>query len=188
MSQKAEGLQLAGPTLLYRRHMIWIYSIFELISADSSHSADVQCYDSSSYKRRDTSISRCTQTVGDNCVYAWGERGSVCECGAECAFIHTVNLLLNETLESETLYQTLRSLLKGSMKMKVGAGLKLRFDNRPICHSLKVPFMWLPCITGHYLPFQLVMTVNIKRQRGWWRCGIHESIHRNALPSLQCHI
>lgn len=116
------------------------------------------------------------------------ERECVRSCGTECALIHTVNLLLNETLESETLYQTLRSLLTGSMKTRVGAGLKLWFDNGPTCQSLNVLFIWLPCITRHYLPLQLVMTVNIKHQRGWWRYGIHESIHRNALPNLQCCI
>lgn len=110
------------------------------------------------------------------------------ECLRLCAMNHTVNLLLNETLESETLQQTLGSLLTGSVKTKDGARLKLRFDNRPTCQSLNALFRWLLCIAGHYLPPQLVMTVNIKHQRGWWQYGIHESIHRNALPNLQCRI
>lgn len=110
------------------------------------------------------------------------------KCAQPCAPIHTVNLLLNETLESERLQQTLGSLLTGSVKMKAGAGLKLRFDNRPTCQSLSALFRWLLCITGHYLPPQLVMTVNIKHQRGRWQYSIHESIHRNALPNLQCRI
>lgn len=136
------------------------------------------------------SVSGCTQTASISCAYACinGMRGSVYGRAAQCALFHTVNLLLNETLESETLYQTLRSLLTGSMKTKVGVGLKLRFNNGPACQSLNVLFIWLPCITGHYLPLQLVMTVNIKHQRGWWRYGIHESIQRNVLPNLQCCI
>lgn len=110
------------------------------------------------------------------------------KCAQSCALIHTVNLLVNETLESERLQQTLGSLLTGSVKMKARARLKLRFDNRPTCQSLSPVFRWLPCITGHYLPPQLVMTVNIKHQRGRWQYGIHESIHRNALPNPQCRI
>lgn len=100
------------------------------------------------------------------CTNKWHETGSVSD--------HVTQVCphsYSKSAEWDTiaLEQTLSSLLTGSVKLKVWARLILRFDNRPTCQSLKVLFIWLPCITGRYLRRQLVMTINIKHQRGWWQ-------------------
>lgn len=137
-----------------RRHLILIYDIFELIVAKPHEPR------------------HCLMMYMDchnKCMFA---RTNGMRQGALVIMWHEVcphSYSKSAEWDTIALEQTLSSLLTGSVKLKVWARLILRFDNRPTCQSLKVLFIWLPCITGRYLRRQLVMTINIKHQRGWWQ-------------------